>query len=192
MTTQTPGPVAKPHRDAWPDDLLQRLAAGDSALWADVVRAFRPCLLARAAEVGLKPWQRQDLEQRVWLALFQHAGSIRDAACLPGWLSTTARRTALSLLREGRRELVVEQLPERPSTTHTDSDVERQCLDQLRLRELRSAIADLPARQRAVVRGLLRELSYDEVASLMGVALGSIGPTRQRALSRLRVALEAA
>lgn len=189
MTTKTPGPVAR-DRDEWPDDLLDRLAAGDSAIWADVVRAFRPCLLARASEVGLKPWQRQDLEQRVWLALLQYAGSIRNPACLPGWLSTTARRTALSLIREERRELVLEQLPERG--TRTDSDVERHCLDRLRLRELRRAVAELPASQRAVVRGLLRDLSYDEVAALMGVSLGSIGPTRQRALSRLRVALEAA
>ena len=99
MTTQMLSPVADHRRDEWPDDLLERLAAGDSALWADVVRAFRPCLLARASEVGLKPWQRQDMEQRVWLALLRNATSIRNPACLPGWLSTTARRTALTVLR---------------------------------------------------------------------------------------------
>ena len=73
MTTQMLSPVADHRRDEWPDDLLERLAAGDSVLWADVVRAFRPCLLARASEVGLKSWQRQDMEQRVWLALLRNA-----------------------------------------------------------------------------------------------------------------------
>lgn len=190
MTSQMLSPVAKLRHDEWPDDLLQRLTAGDSALWADVVRAFRPCLLARASEVGLKPWQRQDMEQRVWLALLQNATAIRNPACLPGWLSTTARRTALTLLREEGREVVIEQLPER--ATRAESEVERHCLDRQQLRELHAAVAQLPPQQRAVVRGLLRELSYDELASLAGMAIGSIGPTRQRALTRLRVALQAA
>lgn len=189
MTTQMLSPIANHSREDWPDDLLERLAAGDPAVWADVVRAFRPCLLARASELRLRPWQRQDLEQRVWLALLQHATSIRNPACLPGWLSTTARRMALTLLREDGRELVIDELPERG--TPAESDVERRCLDRQRMRELRSAIAQLPPRQRVVVRGLLRDLSYDELSSLMGVALGSIGPTRQRALNRLRVVLEA-
>lgn len=190
MTTQMLSPVADHRRDEWPDDLLERLAAGDSVLWADVVRAFRPCLLARASEVGLKPWQRQDMEQRVWLALLRNATSIRNPACLPGWLSTTARRTALTVLREEGWELVVDELPERP--TPAESDVERRCLDRQQLRELRAAVAQLPAQQRAVVRGLLRDLSYDQMSSLMGMAIGSIGPTRQRALTRLRTVLDAA
>ncbi len=190
MTTDTISPAANHRREPWPDDLLERLADSDSAVWEEVVRAFRPCLLARAAQAGLKPWQRQDLEQRVWLALLQHARSIRNPACLPGWLSTTARRMALTLLHEDGRELVIEQLPER--TASTGSEVERHCLDRQRMRELRSAIAELPPRQRAVVSGLLRDLSYDELSSLVGMSVGSIGPTRQRALGRLRVVLEAA
>lgn len=190
MTTQMLSPAADDRRDAWPDDMLERLAAGDSALWADVVRAFRPCLLARASEFRLKPWQRQDLEQRVWLALLRNATSIRNPACLPGWLSTTARRSALNLLREEGRELVVDELPERSPAV--ESEVERHCLDRQRIRELRGAIAQLSPRQRSVVRGLLRDMSYDEMAALTGMAVGSIGPTRQRALSRLRVVLDAA
>ena len=191
MTSQTLSPVENRQRHEWPDDLLQRLAAGEAGVWEDVIRAFRPCILARAAQAGLKPWQRQDLEQRVWLTLFQHATSIRDPACLPGWLSTTARRTAYSLLHEEGRELVVDQVPDRGGETGR-SEVEDRCLDAQRRRELRAAIAQLPASQRAVVRGLLHDLSYDEVSALLGVAIGSIGPTRQRALSKLRVALAAA
>lgn len=191
MTSQTLSPVEDRERHEWPDDLLQQLAAGDAGVWEDVMRAFRPCILARATQARLKPWQRQDMEQRVWLTLFQHATSIRNPACLPGWLSTTARRTAYSLLHEEGREIVVEQLPDQGRGAGA-SEVEERCLDAHRRRELRAAIAELPPRQRAVVRGLLRDLSYDEVSALLGVAIGSIGPTRQRALSRLRVVLEAA
>lgn len=191
MTSQTLSRDQNRQRHQWPDDVLERLAEGDAAMWEDVIRAFRPCILARAAQAGLKPWQRQDLEQRVWLTLFQHATSIRDPACLPGWLSTTARRMAFNLLHEEGREIVVDEVPDRAGDAGR-SEVEERCLDAQRRRELRAAIGQLPPSQRAVVRGLLRDLSYDEVSALMGVAIGSIGPTRQRALSRLRVVLEAA
>lgn len=171
-------------------DLLERLAAGDSAVWEYVVRAYRPCLLARASELRLRSWQRQDMEQRVWLALLQYAASIRDADCLPGWLSTTARRTALAILREEARELAVDEPPEHDLPA--ESDVERYSLDRHEVRELRSAIGQLPPHQQALMAGLLDDLTYDELASLLGVPIGSIGPTRQRALKRLRVVLQAA
>ncbi len=150
------------------------------------MRTYRPCLLAQAARFGLTPWQRQDLEQRVWLTLLENASKIRDAACLPGWLATTARRTAMHIRYQGDRELVVDELPE--AVGH-DSDVEDQFLDAELAVELRTAIAHLPRRQQSVVEALMNDMSYEDLSSRYGIPIGSIGPTRQRALSTLRLAL---
>jgi DNA-directed RNA polymerase specialized sigma24 family protein len=53
---------------------------------------------------------------------------------------------------------------------------------------LHRAIVTLPERQKVVVVELLRRegQSYLELSHRTGVPVGSIGPTRQRALSRLR------
>lgn len=163
---------------------LKRLTDGDPELWADIVRTYRPCVLAQAARFGLDAWQRQDLEQRVWLALYEHAPKIRDIACLPGWLSTTARRAAIRLRYQHSRESMRGQVPEVSSAAR--NDIEEAFLVSESSAELQAAIAMLSPRQQAVVRALLDEVSYEEVSARLGIAMGSIGHTRQRALARLR------
>lgn len=162
---------------------VKRLADGDPELWEEVVRTYRPCVLAQAARFGLDAWQRQDLEQRVWLALYEHAPKIRDTACLPGWLSTTARRAAIRLRYQHSRESVMGQVPE--ASPAARNDTEEALLASESSTELQAAIATLSPRQQAVVHALLDEVSYEEMSARLGIALGSIGPTRQRALARL-------
>ena len=59
---------------------------------------------------------------------------------------------------------------------------------------LRRAVATLPPRQRRLLDLLVASppVSYEQISAGLGMPLGSIGPTRARALARLRTALEAA
>jgi DNA-directed RNA polymerase specialized sigma24 family protein len=51
-----------------------------------------------------------------------------------------------------------------------------------------AAVAELPARQRLLLRELFTEnsFSYGEIAARCSMPIGSIGPTRARALHQLR------
>ena len=53
---------------------------------------------------------------------------------------------------------------------------------------MRQALASLPDRQRTLLRLLHseREPSYEAIGAQLGMPIGSIGPTRGRALDRLR------
>ena len=57
---------------------------------------------------------------------------------------------------------------------------------------VRHALASLPARQRTLLHLLHSDAapSYDEIGSALGMPVGSIGPTRGRALERLRRELQ--
>src|SRR3954469_10404914 len=48
--------------------------------------------------------------QRTWVLLFRNADRINDPRCLPGWLSTTARREALAILRGQQRAIPSEDV----------------------------------------------------------------------------------
>jgi DNA-directed RNA polymerase specialized sigma24 family protein len=54
-------------------------------------------------------------------------------------------------------------------------------------------LAELPSRQRDLLLLLLSDppLSYDKISARLGMPKGSIGPTRARALSRLRESMRA-
>ncbi len=161
--------------------------------WGDQGRGLRSSidrLTARIRAVArlhrLRPHDAEDVVQTTWLRLIEHAGHVREPRAVGGWLETTARRESLRVLRESGRTQPVE--PEQledclaaPSVVSRHDIAESEA-------SLNHAIDALPGRQRELMRMLLAEPSpsYAEVATKLKMPIGSIGPTRQRALERLR------
>src|SRR3954470_888434 len=116
---------------------------------------------------------------------------IRNPDSVGTWLATTARRECLKTLRGTSRcqpSDLIDVLVE-PDTTGTD---ERLLLDE-RDAGLWNAFGRLPASDQALLRLLTSEPapSYAEVSAALDMPVGSIGPTRGRALERLRRELAA-
>jgi hypothetical protein len=84
--------------------------------------------------------------------------------------------------------------PREQLTADFDLDVavedenDRELLDGPRRQALERALGDLPERHRELMQALLADPvpSYAEIASRLGVPIGSIGPIRARCLTRLR------
>jgi RNA polymerase sigma factor (sigma-70 family) len=135
---------------------------------------------------------RQDIDdvgQSVWLLLVEQIGKLREPAALPGWLATTTRRECLRVLRAGRRYdheglPPDDQLPPDPSATM----IEQEVIVAERNAALRAAFAELPQACRELLSMLMSDPSpaYAEISARLGMAVGSIGPTRARCLERLR------
>ena len=127
-----------------------------------------------------------DVVQTTLLRLLEHRESIREPRALGAWLQTTARHESLRVLRDGARVRPVcpDDLEDGAEPSPLQPHVER---GERRTALLR-AIDALPPRQRDLMLVLLAEPepSYAEVARRLGMPIGSIGPTRARALERLR------
>jgi RNA polymerase sigma factor (sigma-70 family) len=166
-------------------DLLAAAAAGDQRAWTALVTRFDAMVRATARRHHLQPTECDDVAQRVWIRLLRHVGSLRDPAALPGWLATVARNESLRTLA-ARQELPAGanagEDAVQPDASH-DAVVAAE-----RRAALRAAIDQLPDHQRVLMRLLTQDPppSYDAVSAVLGVPRGSIGPTRQRSLARLR------
>jgi RNA polymerase sigma factor (sigma-70 family) len=186
-----------PDEDADPEagladpDLLAALHAGAAHAWTQTVRRHRRLVRARIGAFRLQPSDAADAEQATWLRLAEHAHSIRSADALPGWLSVVARRECLAILRKAAAAPV---FPPDAAADVPDPGVapEQRVVDLAQARALRQAVARLPARQRKIVAALYgtEPLAYSEIERRTAIPVGSIGPTRARALARLRRALE--
>jgi DNA-directed RNA polymerase specialized sigma24 family protein len=68
------------------------------------------------------------------------------------------------------------------------SEPDRELIAAERRDLLHGALADLPGRQRNLMRVLVTspDLNYEEVGRLLAMPVGSVGPTRARSLVRLR------
>ena len=168
--------------------LCQRIADGDRQAWNQVVDRHAQLVWSIARSFRLDDATVADVSQTVWLRLVEHAGSIRDEQALPGWLATCTRREALRALRRGKREFASEI--DEAADPSVASFVERLESDDLR-RTMLVAFNRLSETCQQLLRLLSMDppAEYTVVAEALGRPIGSIGPTRQRCLGRLRTLL---
>lgn len=171
-------------------DLLRAAAEGDEIAWANLVHRHVGIIRSVTRSFRLNDEDAADVAQNTWLQLATHMGSVRSPESLPGWLATTARNQCRQLLRGQRdRATSVEYLdrpceepgPAQYAVSHDVSSI------------VQSALKRLPAREEHLLRLLMQNArpGYTEIAAKLGMAVGSIGPTRARALGRLRAELVA-
>lgn len=134
-----------------------------------------------------------DAVQATWLLLLQHADSIQHPDRVVGWLCTTLRRVCLRTLRDRKRERLECEGGEQQDLVDGAPSPDAHVLQAERDDALWRAVDQLPARQRQLIHVLFEadELSYDEVAIELSMPRGAIGPTRLRALRRLRTMMVA-
>jgi RNA polymerase sigma factor (sigma-70 family) len=169
-------------------ELVAAALDGDQRSWNRLVDRYTPLVLSVVRRYRLDASDAEDVVQTVWLRLVEQLGRIREAEALPGWIATTAGHECLHVIR-GRRRTVPTDLSDEGWPEGTgDPAVDADLLVAERHAALLAALAELPERQRAVLLLLLHDppLSYEEIGRRLGVPVGSIGPTRARALERIR------
>jgi RNA polymerase sigma factor (sigma-70 family) len=172
--------------------LVDAAAAGDEHAWHEIVDRYAPLLASVIRRFRLTTAETQDVAQTVWLRLVEHLSSLREPRALPMWLITTAKRESLRYLSDRRRTLPYDPLdPSWLATSAEDAEPDAELLRAERHEALLAGLAELPARQRELLLLLVEDppLSYAEISRRTGVPVGSIGPTRGRALERLRQTL---
>jgi RNA polymerase sigma factor (sigma-70 family) len=176
-----------------PDWLAARVrlaASGNARAWSELVEEFEGMLWAIARGHRLCHADAADVVQTTWLRLAENLGRLREPARVGAWLATTARRECLRTLRASTRE---RPDPEPPEAMATPSPpVDHALLDAERDAALRAALQQLPSRDQVLLLMLVTDSppSYAEIGAALRMPIGSIGPTRGRALARLRGELE--
>jgi RNA polymerase sigma factor (sigma-70 family) len=169
-------------------ELVVAALAGDQSSWNRLVDRYTPLVLSVVRRHRLQGTDAEDVVQTVWLRLIEHLGGIRQPAALPGWIVTTARNECLHLIR-GHKLVCPTDLGEQGWPDGAgDPPVETDLLEGERHEALLSALAELSDRQRDLLLLLIEDppLSYEEISRRSGLPIGSIGPTRARALARIR------
>jgi RNA polymerase sigma factor (sigma-70 family) len=174
----------------WADELVRQARNGDPGAWNELVREFEGMLRAVVGRYRLSRADASDVVQTTWMRLAENLDGLQDPSRVGAWLATTARHECLRTLRTITREIPDEQPPE--PRDREPAPVERGLLRTDRNAELWSAFARLPTRDQALLRMFLanRQPSYKEISTTLAMPIGSIGPTRGRALERLRRELE--
>jgi RNA polymerase sigma factor (sigma-70 family) len=179
-----------PRHDRRPvTDLVTRARNDDQRAWNALVKQYAPLIWSICRRYRLAGADADDVGQSVWLHLVDHLGNLRDPAALPGWLATTTQRECLRVLRTAQRPhaaasvIDAENIPDQ----HTRI-AEQELLRAERHAALREALTHLPARCQQLIALLTEDppVPYAQISAMLGIPVGSIGPTRSRCLAKLR------
>jgi RNA polymerase sigma factor (sigma-70 family) len=172
--------------------LVAAAAGGEPQAWRELIDRYAVLIRSVCRAHRLCDADAEDVAQLTWLRAVEHIGRLRDPDRFGAWVGTTARRECLRVL-QGRKRVVPSCDEVRNPLFATHVDDEEVALAAERRAAVRRALTVLPAKQRTLLRLLHseREPSYDTISDRLGMPVGSIGPTRGRALERLRKEIHA-
>lgn len=158
------------------DDCIARAQHGDAAAFAELIRRFQDRVFRFLLRLTQTREDAQDLTQETFMHAYAALPRWQPDAQFSTWLLRIARNLAYDMLRRRQRVNFVALEPEHEKHLVDAAPTPEAALHGVqRLRQLEAALARLPTEQREVL--LLREienLSYDDMAEVLGLPLGTI------------------
>lgn len=175
-------------------ELIERHRHGDPAAFDEIFARYERMVFNLALRLSGDRERAADLSQEIFLRIYRHAARFRGRSTLKTWIYRVSVNCCRSRL--ARRRLPTLTLPD-PQVDPVDrlrdhrAGPERRAIARDRVRLLHEALGELPRSYReAVVLRDIEELSYNEIATVLGVRLGTVRSRIARGRERLRKRLE--
>ena len=174
------------------DLLLEKARRGDQEAFGELVRLYEKKVYALTLRMCKNPDDAAEAAQEAFLAAWQGLKFFRGESSFSTWLYRLASNACVDVLRkEGRHqaaagpslddEETMLEIPDEAATPHT-------LAEQAELKEqIEEGLAALPEEYRTVL--VLREIhqqSYDEIAEILSLDLGTVKSRISRGRKRLR------
>ncbi len=177
--------------------LIDAHCQGDGTAFTEIVRRYGDSVLGFLIRMSGSREQAEDLFQETFKRVYEKAHTFRGER-FKNWLFMIATRLAIDNLRRRRRLRLVslnqtvdcdngacEQLNTVAVTEGRYEPSEEAAMDEQK-EQVRRAIEMLPARQRATLAlAYYQQLSYREVAKVLGCSIGTVKTQMSRALRTL-------
>ena len=184
-------PPAEPRRAAVPtdDDLIALVLAGRGDAFATLVERYERAVYHLAYRTLREIEEAKDAAQEAWIKAYRALASFRPGAKFATWIFTICYRVCCDKLAKRKRFTGDEP----PDFADPGAGPERAYEAAEESARLRTAIEALPEKYRTVITLFhLQGKQYEEIASVLGLPLGTVKTHLFRAKDLLRAALEPA
>ena len=177
--------------------LIEAHCKGDQKAFVELVRRYGDGILGYLTRMSRNRHEAEDLFQETFKRVHEKAHTFRGSH-FKSWLFTIATHVAIDGMRRHKNMRVI-SLNQKLDCSDQDSeelsavalvDESNEPSQELakaeQVRQVRDAIMSLPSRQRAtLVLAYYQQLSYTEVAKVLGCSLGTVKTQMYRALKTL-------
>lgn len=192
MKVATANGVAIP--EATDLDLVARHRYGDEQAFTEIYQRYATMVYNLSLRLSANPEEASDLTQEIFLRIFRHLTKFRGRSSLKTWIYRVALNHCRSRL--GRKRPAPQPLTGPEGETVRDIPDPRRSPEDRAVAESESrlvaaALARLPRRfAEAVTLRDLEDLSYQEIAEVLQVRIGTVRSRIARGRERLRQVLE--
>lgn len=172
-------------------DALDQARAGNPDAWGQIYRQYAPAIFRFCRRALPTREDAEDATSEVFMKVREKIGQYDASRPFAAWLYKVATNHCWDMLRRRRvrQDLETGELETLP-LEHPDPGQLEQLLTQRASREVRRALAQLPARARmALTLRYYADMSYDEIADALGVRRPFVGVLLLRARHELREVL---
>jgi RNA polymerase sigma-70 factor, ECF subfamily len=170
--------------------LIERFLAGEEAAFECLVERYYQRIDRLAQHVVGHPMTAEDITQEVFLRAYRALPRFRGEASLYSWLYRIAINLCLNYLRRQAHRVSMVEEPEEAALPALDPSSLLESQERQRL--VHKAMDALPSRYRvALILRDLEGLSYQEIAAILGIPLGTVKSRLNFGKRLLREALRA-
>jgi len=180
--------------------LMLRVKQGDRDAFEELVEKYKQPVMNMVFRTLRDATEAEDLAQHVFLQVYKSAHRYEISAKFSTWLFTIARNLCLNEIRRrsrhpadsldqhlaGEEDQPAREIGDRKATAAHDELLQRELVE-----KIDEALADLPESQRTAIQ-LCRqeELSYEDIAEVLGCSLSATKSIIHRAREALRERLK--
>jgi RNA polymerase sigma-70 factor (ECF subfamily) len=168
----------------------------DQAEFAELAMPFMSALYSAALRMTRNPSDAEDLVQETYLRAYRGFGGFKDGTNLKAWLYKILTNTFISSYWKKQREPQTvsadanEEFSLYDRLVEADVSPEAQLLDGIPDEEVKQALESIPEQFRtAVLLADVEGFSYQEIADITGVAIGTVMSRLHRGRKALQRAL---
>jgi RNA polymerase sigma-70 factor, ECF subfamily len=158
-----------------PSDLEQKTVA--------LFEELRVPLLRYLSSLGISVHNAEEVVQEVFLNLFTHLRNHNHNENLRGWIFRVAHNLGLKQRKQDQKWQNLSDWSWEGADL--SSNPEQQAVDEQRQRRLLAVVNALPEQDRYCLNLRAEGLSYREIASVLGISLGSVSLSLSRSFARL-------
>lgn len=184
MTKRDPNSIRK---------LVERCLEGDEAAWSELVDLISPVVFGVCKSMRLTRDEAVEIFGETCYLLLTSLEKLRSPEKLLSYVSKTVRHEAMRMIsrarffEEARKRQFIEVEP--VGQDSPDAGLERKQTSEAVL----EALVLIPPQDAKLLRLLFLDHSkpsYEQISKQLGIPVSSIGPTRKRALEKLRQVLK--
>ena len=159
---------------------MERMRSGDRSALHEVYESYIGYIYTIVLQTVSNREDAEDVTSEFFMKLWRLADTYREGNGHRAWMAAIARNMAVDLLRKTKREVLTEVVTEDASDVSVDKEV-------IADMSLRQALDSLKPGEREVVHlKIMGEMTFQEIADILKIPLGTVTWRYQNAIQKLR------